>query len=106
MTEQELKKKYSKCVSEFLDNYLEAPTRSFGRNKLTGEYNQNKKNVLDNFKENNAMFKAIAKQAGIELKFADTSHLNPPDGDEITLEQACIATLMCYGIFMTTKLVY
>ena len=106
MTEQELKTKYSKVVGEFLNDYVEAPARAFGRNQLTGEYNQNKKNVLDNFKANNAMFKAIAATSGIELKLLDTSGMNPPDGDEIDLEWALCSFFNVRSLVMTTKLVY
>ena len=86
MTEGKLKKDYSKLVSEFLTEYQAAPIKAYGTNPLTGAYNQSKKNVLDNFKQNNAMFKAIAKVNNIKLELVSTDGMNPPSGDEIELQ--------------------
>ena len=86
MTEDKLRKDYSKLVSNFLSEYQVAKIKAYGTNPLTGEYNQNKKQVLDNFKQNNAMFKAIAKVNNIKLELVSTDGMNPPSGDEIELE--------------------
>ena len=85
MTKDKLRHKYGVLVTKFLDEYESSPIKAFGTNPFTGAYNSNKKQVLDNFKQNNAMFKAIAKTSGIELELLDTSNMNPPDGDEIDL---------------------
>ena len=86
MTEDKLRKDYSKLVSNFLSEYQVAKIKAYGTNPLTGAYNQSKKNVLDNFKQNNAMFKAIAKVNNIKLELVSTDGMNPPSGDEIELE--------------------
>ena len=86
MTEEKLKYRYGQLVTKFLLEYEAMPIKAFGNNIITGIYNPNKRAVLDNFKANNAMFKAIAATSGIELKLLDTSGMNPPDGDEIDLE--------------------
>ena len=84
MTEQELKDKYSKVCSDFLDDYIETPAYAKGKDAF-GQKRESKWNVLDDFKATNAMFKEMAKNAGIKLNMIDTDGLKPPDPDAIDL---------------------
>ena len=67
---------YNDEYCSFIKEYRRTPVKAYGSNALTGEYNINRRTLLNAFKDTIKMFQSLAENLGMEdFKPADTSKL-------------------------------